>query len=247
MVDDLLAEMKILLMFPFGSILESFPSLVRNLARDQGKEIELVIEGGEIEVDRRILEEMKDPLIHLVRNCIDHGVEEPEERDKKKKPRCATIRISIAQKTGRKVEILVSDDGRGIDLTLVRASALKLGQITQQEVENLGDQETRALIFRSGVSTSTMITDLSGRGLGLAIVHDRAENLGGVVTVDSSLGMGTTFRVVLPLTMTTFRGIPVRVGEHLFVLPSMHVARVAQLERTKIKTIENRETIELGG
>jgi two-component system chemotaxis sensor kinase CheA len=247
MVDDLLAEMKNLLMFPFGSILESFPSLVRNLARDQGKEVELVTEGAEIEVDRRILEEMKDPLIHLIRNCIDHGMETPEEREKKKKPRRATIRVSVAQKSGRKVEILVSDDGKGIDLIQVRASALKLGQITHEEVENLGDQGTLALIFRSGVSTSAMITNLSGRGLGLAIVHERAEKLGGVVTVDSSLGIGTTFRVVLPLTMATFRGIPVRVGEHLFVLPSKYVARVARVERTKVQTVENKETIQLDG
>jgi len=247
MVDDLLAEMKNLLMLPFGSILESFPSLVRNLARDQGKEVELVIEGAEIEVDRRILEEMKDPLIHLVRNCIDHGMEKPEEREKKKKPRRATIRVSVAQKNGRKVEIIVSDDGRGIDLTQVRASALKLGQITKEEVENLGDQETRALIFRSGVSTSTMITNLSGRGLGLAIVHERAEKLGGVVTIDSRLGMGTTFRVVLPLTMATFRGIPIRVSGHLFVLPANYVARVARVGRTKVQTVENKETIQLDG
>ena len=247
MVDDLLAEIKKVLMVPFGSILESFPSLVRNLSRDQGKEVELLTEGGEIEVDRRILEEMKDPFIHLVRNCIDHGMEKPEERERKKKPRRGTIRITVAQKNSRKVEILVSDDGRGIDLAKVRASALKLGQITQQAAEHLGDQETLALIFRSGVSTSPIITELSDRGLGLAIVREKAEKLGGVVAVDSSLGMGTNFRVVLPLTIATVRGIPVRVGEHLFVLPSTHVARVAQVERAKIQTVENKETIQLDG
>jgi len=247
MVDDLLADMKNVLMFPFGSILESFLVLVRNLSRDQGKEVELLIEGREIEVDRRILEEMKDPFIHLVRNCIDHGIEKPEEREKNKKPPRGTIRIAVAQKNGSKVEILISDDGRGIDLSKVRASALKLGLITQQESTTLSDHETLNLVFRSGVSTSPMITDLSGRGLGLAIVREKADKLGGAVAVDSSLGMGTTFRVVLPLTMATFRGIPVRVSEHLFVLPSTHVARVAQVGRAKIQTVENKETIQLDG
>ena len=247
MVDDLLADMKNVLRFPFGSILDSFLVLVRNLSRDQGKEVELLIEGREVEVDRRILEEMKDPFIHLVRNCIDHGIEKPEEREKNKKPPRGTIRIAVAQKNGSKVEILISDDGRGIDLSKVRASALKLGLITQQESATLSDHETLNLVFRSGVSTSPMITDLSGRGLGLAIVREKADKLGGAVAVDSSLGMGTTFRVVLPLTMATFRGIPVRVGEHLFVLPSTHVARVAQVGRAKIQTVENRETIQLDG
>jgi len=247
MVDDLLADMKNVLMFPLGSMLESFLVLVRNLSRDQGKEVELLIEGREIEVDRRVLEEMKDPFIHLVRNCIDHGIEKPEEREKNKKPPRGTIRIAVAQKNGSKVEILISDDGRGIDLSKVRASALKLGLITQQESATLSDHETLNLVFRSGVSTSPMITDLSGRGLGLAIVREKADKLGGAVAVDSSLGMGTTFRVVLPLTMATFRGIPVRVGEHLFVLPSTHVARVAQVGRAKIQTVENRETIQLDG
>ncbi|MBI2987614.1 MAG: response regulator [Deltaproteobacteria bacterium] len=247
MVDDLLADMKKVLMLPFGSILESFPVLVRNLSRDQGKDVELLIEGGEIEVDRRILEEMKDAFIHLVRNCIDHGIENPEEREKKKKPPKGTIRIAVTQKNGSKVEILIFDDGRGIDLTKVRASALKLGLITQQEAESLSDSEALSLAFRSGVSTSPMITDLSGRGLGLAIAREKAEKLGGAIAVESNLGVGTTFQMVLPLTMATFRGIPVRVDEHLFVFPSTQVERVAQVEKEKIKTVENRETIELDG
>ncbi len=247
MVDDLLADMKKVLMLPFGSILESFPRVVRDLSRDQGKQVELVIEGAEIEVDRRILEEMKNPLIHLVRNCIDHGIERPEERERKKKPARGTIRIALSQKDGSKVEILISDDGRGIDLEKVRASALKLGLITQQEAEGPSDQEALALVFRSGVSTSPIITDISGRGLGLAIVREKAEKLGGAVAIESRLGLGTTFHMVLPLTMATFRGIPVRVDEHLFFLPSTQVEQVTQVERQKIKTVENRETIELNG
>jgi len=206
-----------------------------------------VIEGGEVEVDRRILEEMKDPLIHLIRNCIDHGIEKPEEREQQNKPRRGTIKIEVSQLEGSKVQILISDDGRGIDRAKIQASASKLGLTTQPQPDNLSDPEALALIFQSGDSSSALITDLSGRGLGLAIVREKAEKLRGTVTVQSELGGGTGFRVVLPLTIASFRGIPVRVDEALFVIPSTAVERVAHVEKNKIKTVENKETIALDG
>jgi two-component system chemotaxis sensor kinase CheA len=247
MVDELLADMKNVLMLAVNSLLETFPGLVRRLSRDQAKEVDLVIEGGEVEVDRRILEEMKDPLIHLIRNCIDHGIEKPEERERKNKPRRGTIKIAVSQLDGSKVQILISDDGRGIDRAEIQASALKLGLMTQQEADNLSHPEALALIFRSGVSSSPLITDLSGRGLGLAIVREKAEKLRGTVTVHSEIDRGTAFRVVLPLMIATFHGIPVRVDEALFVIPSTAVERVAQVDKEKIKTVGNKETIELEG
>jgi two-component system chemotaxis sensor kinase CheA len=247
MVDGLLADMKNVLMLSFRSILETFPRLVRGLSRDQAKEVDLVIEGEDIEVDRRILEEIKDPMIHLIRNCIDHGIEKPDEREQKNKPRRGTIKIAVSQLDGSKVQILISDDGRGIDRAKIRTSAMKLGLMTQQESDSLSDPETLALVFRSGVSSSAMITDLSGRGLGLAIVREKAEKLNGTVSVDSEVDGGTIFHVVLPLTIATFRGIPVGVGEALFVFPSAPVERVVRIAQAKIRTVENKETIELDG
>jgi two-component system chemotaxis sensor kinase CheA len=245
MVDDLLAEMKGLAMLPFSWVLEIFPRFVRDLSRDQGKEAELLIEGGEIEIDRRILEEIKDPLLHLARNCVDHGIENPAERRRKKKPPRGTVRIRISQKDGNKVEVFIADDGAGIDIAKVRSAALRLGVVSRDEAEKLNEQETLSLIFQSGISTSPMLTDISGRGLGLAIVREKIEKLGGVVSVQSEPDIATSFRLVLPLALATFRGILVRVNEHFFILPLTSVELTLRVKRESIRTAGSRETIEL--
>jgi two-component system chemotaxis sensor kinase CheA len=247
MVDNLLYDMKKVLMLPFSSALEVFPKLVRDLSRDQGKEVELLVQGEEIEIDRRILEEMKDPLIHLVRNCINHGIESPGERERKMKPRRGTITFAIAQKDGGKIEILVADDGAGIDVAKVREAAQKLGIVSAEDAQNLDERETLSLIFQSGVSTSPIITAVSGRGLGLTIVREKVEKLGGVISLETHPDLGTSFRIVLPLTLATFRGIYVRVDEHHFVFPTMQVAQAVRVNKDGIKTVENRETIRLNG
>lgn len=246
-IDDLLDDMKKVLMLPFSSFLDMFPKLVRDLSRDSGKEATLEVSGADIEIDRRILEEMKDPLTHLIRNCIDHGIESPSVRERRKKTPRGTVALSIGQKNGRNVEIVVSDDGQGIDVAKVRANVLKLGIVGDEELEGMDEPETRALIFRSGVSTSPIITDISGRGLGLAIVQEKVEKLGGTVTAESQAGTGTTFRIVLPLTLSTFRGVLVRIGEHPFVIPTMNVEQVLNIKKEEIKTVENRETLNLNG
>jgi len=247
MVDNLLGDMKKILMLPFVSLLELFPKLVRDLSRDKGKEAELLVQGAEIEIDKRILEEMKDPLIHLVRNAIDHGIEKPAERRRKGKAPGGRLSIAIAAKNGGKIDILVSDDGAGIDAVKVRSAAIKQGVITREDAEKLNGQETLALIFRSGVSTSPIITDLSGRGLGLAIVREKVEKLGGTLSVESRSDAGTSFRIVLPLTLATFRGLLVHVNERVFVLPAASVEQVVRVKEDDVKTVENRETIQLDG
>ena len=247
MVDDLLGDMKKVLMLPFSSLLDMFPKLVRDLARYRAKNVALEINGGEIEIDRRILEEMKDPLIHLVRNCVDHGIEDAAIREEKKKSPRGKVTLTLAQKNGSKIEIVISDDGAGIDVGKVYAAALKLGLVSREETEGMNEHERLSLVFRSGVSTSPIITDISGRGLGLAIVQEKVEKLGGTILLETHPGTGTTFRILLPLTLATFRGVLVRVQQHLFVLPTMNVERVLRVKKEEVKTVENRETLQLQG
>jgi two-component system, chemotaxis family, sensor kinase CheA len=247
MVDDHLEGMKKVLMLPISSLVELFPKFVRDLARDQGKEVELVVRGSEIEIDKRIIEELKDPLIHLVRNCVDHGIAKPEKRIKGNKAVRGTIQLAFEMKDGRQVEILVSDDGEGIDLQHVLTAAIKAGILSPDAAGKLTPRETLSLIFYSGLSTSPIITDISGRGLGLAIVREKVEKLGGIVSVDSQSMKGTTFRLLLPLTLTTFKGVLVRVDEQLFVLPATNIERAMRVNREQINTIENRETICMDG
>ena len=247
LVDDLLEESKKLLLLPFGTLSTSFPKLVRDLCRDQGKDADLVLRGEEVEIDKRILEEMKDPLIHLLRNCIDHGVESSERRTRLGKPPRATITLAVSRVNGSKVELRVSDDGAGIDAGKVKESAVKHGLISAEEARQLGDAEARALVFQPEVSTSPIITRLSGRGLGLAIVREKAEKLGGAVSVESEPRLGTSIGIVLPAMLATFRGILVEAAGRLFVVPTAQVERVARVKPEDIQTVEGRETISLSG
>ena len=247
MTDGLLHDVKEMQLLPCASLLDIFPRYARELAREQGKDVELAIQGGEIEIDRRILEEMKDPLIHLLRNAIDHGIEQPAVRVARHKPSHGTITLAISQKDSGKVEILVADDGAGIDAERVQAAARKLGVVSAEAAARLSEREVLALAFQSGVTTSPLITDVSGRGLGLAIVREKVERLGGSVAIESRPGAGTAFRIVLPLTLANFRGVLVRAGGQLFVVPVTSVERVTRVAGQDIQTVENRETIPLDG
>lgn len=247
MVDSLLEDMKDVLLFPCSSLLDIFPRIVRDLSKERGKEIDFRVGGGEIEIDNRILQELKDPLVHLVRNCVDHGIEAPADRIGRGKPPRGKLSISVSQTDSGKVEILVTDDGGGIDPERVRSSAVSKGIITKEEASRMGEAEAIFLVFRSGFSTAPAVTTLSGRGLGLAIVREKIENLGGTVTVETRRDSGTAFRILIPLTLATFRGTFVRVGERIFAVPTMNVERVIGVRRESVKTVENLETIDLDG
>ncbi len=246
MVDNLNETMRSVLMIPFSALLELFPKLVRDLSHAQGKVAELVVQGSDVEIDRRIFDEMKDPLIHLLRNCVDHGIEKPEHREEKGKARQGAILLSFGHAENKRVTLTISDDGGGIDLVKVKASAVKAGALSPEGAAALDDVAALDLIFQSGISTSPIITDLSGRGLGLAIVREKVDRLNGTISCESHVDRGTTFRIELPLTLTAFRGVAVRVGEHLFIVPTMNLERTVRIARDEIRTVENRETIVLG-
>jgi len=247
LVDDVLEDSKKLLLLPFGAFAAPFPKVVRDLCRDQGKEADLVVHGEEVEIDKRILEEMKAPLIHLLRNCVDHGIETPDARRRAEKPVRGTITLAASPINGNKVHLLVSDDGSGIDTEKVTASAVAHGLLSADEARQLGEVEAGRLIFEPDVSTTPIVTRLSGRGLGLAIVREKAEKLGGTVSVETEPRRGTQFSIVLPSTLATFRGILVEAAQQLFVVPTFHVERVMRVKADEIRSVEGRDTVSLNG
>ncbi|MCM2358339.1 MAG: response regulator [Geobacteraceae bacterium] len=247
MVDTLLDDLKEALMLPCATVLAGLPRMARDLAREQGKEVELAVSGETVEIDRRVLEELKDPLIHLIRNSVDHGIEKPAARRLRNKAERGRITVTVSLLDSGRIEIVVGDDGGGMDPARLAEAAIRQGIVPPDGAGRLGEEELLELAFRSGLSTSPLITDISGRGLGLAIVREKVENLGGTVTLLSAPGSGTTFRMVLPLTLSTFRGVLVRAGDQTLVVPAAGVETVARIPGSALRTVENRETVELGG
>ena len=245
-IDRLLDDAKELLMQPFSSLLEAFPAFVEQIATQQGKDIDLVIEGAATEIDRRVLEEIRDALIHLVRNSVDHGIEPAADRAARGKPARGRLTISVVGRAGGTVEIAVSDDGRGIDPAEVTASARRLGLITPDAPE-LRDHDALSLLFQSGFSTKSATTDLSGRGLGLAIVREKAERIGGSVTLESEPNRGSTFRIHVPLTLARFRGLFVATHQQTFVIPTPYVRRVVRLPEASLRRVKAQTVADLEG
>lgn len=238
LVDGLAEDVKGLLMLPFATVLEPLPKMVRDLARDRGKEVDLTVSGEAIEVDRRILEELRVVFTHLLRNAVDHGVERPEERAACGKPARGSVRIEVHKGEGSTVDVVLSDDGAGVDLDAVRSAAA--GHTSASE-------DALALVFHSGVSTSAVVTDISGRGLGLAIVREKLERLGGRVTIESAAGRGTVFRLTVPLTLATFRGVLVVAGGEQFVIPAAAVERATRARPDEAATVQSRPVLHVGG
>lgn len=242
-IDKLLEDLKKILMQPMARLFETLPHMIRDISRELSKEIHVEFEGEEIEVDRRVLEGIKDPVMHIIRNSIDHGIETPQERAKFNKPSFGIIRISAIGSEGNNVKLSISDDGHGIDLTKIKQASLKKGIISQKDLEKMSDEEAIKLAFHSDISTSPIVTELSGRGLGLGIVSEKVDKLGGHTEVVSVPNQGTTFTLTLPLTLATFRGVHISVAGQDFIVPTHNIERVVRVKPTAIKKTENRETI----
>ena len=229
-------------MLPVGTLFESFRRMVRDLAKTNEKDVDFVTRGADIELDKQILEALKDPLIHLLRNALDHGLETPEARRRVGKSPTGTIELSAAQR-GNNVVVEISDDGAGIDCEALRAKAVDRKLITPDEARQMSDAEVVLFIFQTGFSTSAIVTDISGRGVGLDVVRENVGRLGGVVDVQSTPGARTTFRMTLPLTVSTFRGLIIETRMQRFALPLSSVIRAARVESGEIREVGGRRAI----
>jgi two-component system chemotaxis sensor kinase CheA len=246
LTDDLQDRIRRLRMLPIATLFDVFPRMVRDLARERGREVVLRIEGAETEVDRRVLEALKDPLTHLLRNAVDHAIEPPDQREAAGKPRRGTVHLRAAQK-GNTVVLEVADDGTGVDLQAVRQAAVARGLLTEQEAASLNEREAIHLIFRSGLSTMPRATELSGRGVGLDVVRENLERLHGLIQVDTAPGEGTTFTLTVPLTLATSHVLLVGVGGQTVAVPTTTVERILKVDGTAVGRVEGRPAIRANG
>ncbi len=242
-VDSLLSEFKNSMLLPFSSLLEDYPRIVRNISAETGRQCEFFVSGENVRIDRRILDMLHDPLMHMVRNSLAHGIEHPKERQAEGKKVAGRISFDITQSDRDLVKVEISDDGQGINPEKIIEYALKQGIVSKEEASELDPQSVLELIFHSGMSTSEIITDLSGRGLGMAIVRDTVESLGGSITISSVFGQGTSFVLNIPVALTSFRGIVVESCGQKFVVPKSGVKKVLLVRQEDIQSVNSRETI----
>ncbi|HIQ39267.1 MAG TPA: chemotaxis protein CheA [Methanothermococcus okinawensis] len=239
---ELQEEVMAMRMIPVSFIFNRFPRTVRDLAKALNKEVELIIEGSDIELDRTVLDELAEPLTHIIRNALDHGIESPEEREKVGKPRKGKLILKAARERNH-VLIIVEDDGRGIDPEVIKKKAVEKGLITEEEAMRMSDQEAINLIFLPGFSTAEKVSDVSGRGVGMDVVKTKIESLGGSVTVYSEKGKGTKVVLQLPLTMAIILVLLVRLKDQVYAIPLTSVLDVTHVKRDEIKNIEGQDAI----
>lgn len=233
-------------MVPVEQVFNRFPRMVRDLAKELHKKVNLVIEGEETELDRTVIDEIGDPLVHLLRNALDHGLESPEERVKSGKPEEGTVSLK-AHYSGNHVFIEVGDNGKGIDREKVLQKALEKGGVTAEEAEMLTDQQVYGLILSSGFSTAQQISDVSGRGVGLDVVKTKIESLGGVITIDSTPGQGSTFRIQLPLTLSIIFAMLVKVEAETFAIPFNSIDEITTVSDHQISTLHGKKVVQFRG
>ena len=233
-------------MLPIGTLFSKYPRMVRDLARNSDKNVNFVLEGEDTEIDRSVIEKIKDPLVHLLRNAVDHGVETPEARLAANKSEQALVKLSAFHDQGH-IVITLEDDGRGIDAGVIRESATRKGVLSAEAAARLSDHEAIDLIFEPGFSTKEQATEVSGRGVGMDVVRRSIAALNGTVRVDTQVGAGTKFRLQLPLTLATFRGLLVSAGGIVYAIPLNYVQEAATLASSSVRTIMSKEVLHFRG
>ncbi len=233
-------------MVPVGQVFNRFPRMVRDLSRELNKEVNLIIQGEETELDRTVIDEIGDPLVHLLRNAIDHGVEQPNERQAKGKNPVGEIKL-IARHEGNNVIIVVEDDGKGINADVLKQKAVTKGLISQAEADKMDNTEAVRIVFLPGFSTADVVTDVSGRGVGMDAVKNKIESLGGMVDVETKINEGSKFKIRLPLTLAIIQALLVKVCEEIYAIPLGSIDSTINITPDDIKTIQNQEVILLRG
>ncbi len=239
-------DLKGLRLTPIGSVFEPFHRMVRDLSKRLEKRVNLEVFGGEIEVDKRIIEEIKDPLVHILRNCVDHGIEMPADRIKAGKAEQGTITLRTEQR-GNRLFVMITDDGRGVDPKLLRRAALTKGLVSSEEAEQMSDEEARRLIFAPGFSTAAAVTDISGRGVGLDVVKQNIGKLGGMIELTSVVGKSTEFSISVPLTLATAQGLLVSLRSETFAVPLNSVERILRFSPSELAMVRGKSNIRLDG
>ena len=231
-------------MLPIGKVFNKFPRMVRDLSRELHKEIELVISGEETELDKSIVEEIGDPLVHIIRNSCDHGIETPEERVAKGKPPKGTVELK-AYNEGNHIIIEIVDDGKGLDADMLKAKAMEKGLISEKEADQMSDKEAFMLIFKPGFSTAAQVTNVSGRGVGMDVVRSNIEKLNGIIEIDSEVGKGTTLKLKIPLTLAIIQSLLVSVQEEYYAIPLASVLETVRITPDEIQSVEGRSVLRL--
>ncbi|WRA89021.1 chemotaxis histidine kinase/response regulator CheAY2 [Helicobacter pylori] len=231
-------------MQPVGKVFNKFPRMVRDLSRELGKSIELIIEGEETELDKSIVEEIGDPLIHIIRNSCDHGIEPLEERRRLNKPETGKVQLS-AYNEGNHIVIKISDDGKGLDPVMLKEKAIEKGMISERDAESMSDREAFNLIFKPGFSTAKVVSNVSGRGVGMDVVKTNIEKLNGIIEIDSEVGVGTTQKLKIPLTLAIIQALLVGVQEEYYAIPLSSVLETVRISQDEIYTVDGKSVLRL--